>query len=98
VGGTIKYVSVQPDTEFADGKVKLDVSNTHGGGYNGNLTGTFNIPIKKDVMGLRVSAYTRSDDGYIDRYAIDPDYLKADYGKKKDNVNTYQTSGVRAAC
>jgi hypothetical protein len=49
-------------------------------------------------MGLRVSAYTRSDDGYIDRYAIDPgDYLKADYGKKKDNVNTYQTSGVRAA-
>lgn len=98
MGGTIKYVSVQPDTEFADGKVKLDVSNTHGGGYNGNLTGTFNIPIKKDVMGLRVSAYTRSDDGYIDRYAIDPgDYLKADYGKKKDNVNTYQTSGVRAA-
>jgi iron complex outermembrane receptor protein len=98
MGGTIKYVSVQPDTEFFDGKVKVDVSNTHTGGYNGNISGSVNIPIKKDVMGLRVSAYTRYDDGYIDRYGIDPDdFLLADKSRKKDNVNTYKTSGVRAA-
>ncbi len=98
MGGTIKYVSVQPDTEYGEGRIKADLSNTHTGGFNGNLSGSFNLPIKKDVMGLRVSAYTRYDDGYIDRYAIDPsDYLKADYGHKRDNVNTYRTSGVRAA-
>jgi iron complex outermembrane receptor protein len=98
MGGTIKYVSVQPDTEFFDAKVKLDASNTHTGGFNGNLSGSVNIPIKQDVMGLRVSAYTRYDDGYIDRYGIDPDNpLAADTRVKKNNVNTYQTSGIRAA-
>jgi iron complex outermembrane receptor protein len=99
MGGTIKYVSVQPDTEFSEGKVKVDLSNTHTGGNNANISGSFNLPIKKDVMGLRVSAYSRYDDGYIDRYSIDPDnYLAADpNGTKKNNVNTYQTSGIRAA-
>jgi outer membrane receptor protein involved in Fe transport len=53
----------------------------------------------QDKVGLRVSAYYRNDDGYIDRYAIDPkNYLAADpNGQKKDNVNTFKTYGTRVA-
>lgn len=99
MGGTIKYVSAQPDTEFSEGKIKLDLSSTHAGGYNANVSGSFNLPIRKNVMGLRLSAYSRYDDGYIDRYRIDPgNYLAVDpTATKENNVNTYQTSGVRAA-
>ncbi|MFX8373891.1 hypothetical protein ABTL76_19970, partial [Acinetobacter baumannii] len=55
--------------------------------------------IVKDVLALRIAAYARRDDGFIDRYPIDPtNYLAADTSKAPErNVNTYVTQGVRAA-
>ncbi|RDD80092.1 TonB-dependent receptor [Dyella tabacisoli] len=99
MGGTIKYVTNQPDANSTEARIKTDLSGTYHGGFNGNLNGVLNLPLVQDKVGLRVSAYYRNDDGYIDRYPIDPkNYLAADpNGKKKDNVNTFKTYGTRVA-
>ncbi|TCV93397.1 outer membrane receptor protein involved in Fe transport [Luteibacter rhizovicinus] len=99
MGGTVKYVTNQPDLDNVEARIKTDVSGTHHGGANANVNGVLNIPLMKDKVALRVSAYYRDDDGYIDRYPISPsNYLAADpSGKKQDNVNTYKTYGARIA-
>jgi outer membrane receptor protein involved in Fe transport len=99
MGGTVKYVTNQPDLDFVEARIKTDVSGTYHGGPNANVNGVLNVPLIKDKVALRVSAYYRDDDGYIDRYPISPtNYLEADPdGKKKDNVNTYKTYGTRVA-
>jgi iron complex outermembrane receptor protein len=99
MGGTIKYVTNQPDTDSTEARIKTDVSGTYHGGPNANVNGVLNIPLMPGVVGLRVSAYYRDDDGFIDRYPIDPtNYLAAEpNSKKQDNVNTYKTYGTRIA-
>lgn len=99
MGGTIKYVTNQPDADNIEARIKTDVSGTYHGGPNANVNGVLNIPLLPGKVGLRVSAYYRDDDGFIDRYPIDPkNYLAADpNGAKQDNVNTYKTYGTRVA-
>ena len=66
MGGLIKYVMVQPDTDNFTGTVQQDVSSTYHGGV-GNITRVaFNFPLINDVLGLRVSAFHRDDAGYVD--------------------------------
>ncbi|MES2055011.1 MAG: TonB-dependent receptor, partial [Pseudomonadota bacterium] len=99
MGGTVRYISNQPNVDKVEGRVRADLSHTTHGGFNWNLNGVINLPVVEDRVALRVAAYVRRDDGYIDRYTIDPNnYLAADpTAKKQDNVNTYKTYGVRAA-
>jgi outer membrane receptor protein involved in Fe transport len=99
MGGTVRYIANQPDLDKVEGRVRADLSDTQHGGFNWNLNGVINLPVVQDKVALRVAAYVRRDDGYIDRYQIDPtNYLAADpTAKKQDNVNTYKTYGARAA-
>lgn len=99
MGGTVRYISNQPNLEKMEGRLRADLSDTEHGGFNWNLNGVVNLPVVQDKVALRVAAYVRRDDGYIDRYPIDPaNYLAAAPGaKKQDNVNTYKTYGARAA-
>jgi outer membrane receptor protein involved in Fe transport len=99
MGGTVRYISNQPNLEKFEGRMRADLSGTAHGGFNWNINGVINLPVVHDKVALRVAAYVRRDDGYIDRYPIDPtNYLAADTTAKKDNnVNTYKTYGARAA-
>ena len=99
MGGTVRYITNQPNLEKFEGKVATDLSGTEHGGFNWGVNGVINAPIVKDVLALRVAAYARRDDGYIDRYPIDPNnYLAADTSApRQNNVNTYETRGLRAA-
>jgi outer membrane receptor protein involved in Fe transport len=99
MGGTVRYISNQPDLDKVEGRIRTDLSDTVHGGFNYNFNGVINLPLVTDKIALRVAAYYRFDDGYIDRYPIDPNnYLAADTNaKKQDNVNTYKTYGARAA-
>ena len=98
MGGTVRYITNQPNLDKVEGRMTADLSDTAHGGFNGNLNGVINLPIVEGKVALRVAAYVRHDDGYIDRYAIDPtNYLAAAPGaKKENNVNTYKTYGARA--
>jgi outer membrane receptor protein involved in Fe transport len=97
MGGTIKYVTTQPDPTRFSATVGTTLSDTDGGGPNVETTGTLNLPLN-DIMAARVSAFYRHNDGFIDRYPIDPNnYLAVNpAGGIARNVNTENTSGVRA--
>jgi outer membrane receptor protein involved in Fe transport len=97
MGGTVKYVTIQPDATRFSATVGTQLSYTDGGGPNVETTGTLNMPIT-DAVAARVSAFYRHNDGFIDRYSINPNnYLgiNAAAGPAR-NVNSENTSGVRA--
>ena len=98
MGGTVKYVSHQPDLTHFDYKAQVEGSGTDGGGPNGLVNGTVNVPLIQDKLAARVTAYYRYGGGYIDRYQIDPNnYLGVKPGSSVDrDVNTENTGGVRA--
>jgi outer membrane receptor protein involved in Fe transport len=97
MGGTIKYVTNQPDFNGFSGRIDTTLSSTEGGGFNRAANGVLNMPIN-DNMAARVVVFYRYEDGYIDRYPINPNnYLGVAPGSAaKDNVNTEETAGIRA--
>ena len=97
MGGTVKYVTTQPDATRFSATVGSQLSYTDGGGPNVETTGTLNMPIT-DAVAARVSAFYRHNDGFIDRYSIDPNHYLAvnPTAGVARNVNSENTSGVRA--
>jgi iron complex outermembrane receptor protein len=90
LGGLIKYVTRQPDTNNFSGRVETGVETTDGGGMGWSTRGEVNIPIVSDMVGLRVSAFKRVDPAYLDN--INPDNGVLSY-----NVNSVNTYGGHAA-
>lgn len=86
VGGTIRYVSQDPDLAATGigGKVALDVSQTDGGGVNYSANAAANFVLVPDKLGIRVVGFQRDDDGFIDNT------LTGD-----DDYNSYQSTGGR---
>jgi outer membrane receptor protein involved in Fe transport len=82
-GGTIRYLSRQPDLQNYGGQITYGLSDTaHGGGnYSGDFA--FNLPIIKDVFALRVSGSAERDSGWINHYSVDlgPDDLNVGGGQ-----------------
>jgi len=70
-GGTVRYITNQPDSHSFSGSFRQEVSYTEHGGVNYDDRGTLNIPVIEDVFALRVSAEFGQDSGYIDHYALD---------------------------
>ncbi|HEX4506392.1 MAG TPA: TonB-dependent receptor [Alphaproteobacteria bacterium] len=69
MGGTIKFVTKQPDLENFNGEVQSDLSGTVHGGVNYSEAGVLNVPIVPGVAAIRTSVSYSSDSGYIDHYA-----------------------------
>jgi len=66
MAGTVRQITRKPDVSDMFGTIEAVASETSGsGGNNGNLRGMINIPLKEDVLGLRITAYTGADSGYI---------------------------------
>ena len=69
MGGTIKFVTKQPDLENFNGEFQSDLSGTVHGGVNYSEAGVLNVPIVPGVAAIRTSLSYSSDSGYIDHYA-----------------------------
>jgi outer membrane receptor protein involved in Fe transport len=96
MGGTVKYVTRQPDLNSTSGYVKTSLSDTDGGGFNYEVSGLVNQPLMAGVAALRAIVFYRDQDGYIDRHPIDrTDILAAGAGPAANNVNTERTWGTR---
>ncbi len=98
MGGTVKYVSFQPNLTKTEFKFGGEASGTDGGGPNATLNATANIPLIQDKLALRATVYDQYEGGWINRYPIDPNnYLGIAPGSKpKDDVNTDSNVGFRA--
>ena len=59
LGGTIKYISKQPDAKQFSGSASVDVSTTQHGGTNYQAEGVINLPLVKNAVALRVGVQSR---------------------------------------
>jgi iron complex outermembrane recepter protein len=96
MGGTVKYVTNQPDPTAFSFAVKESLSDTDGGGLNDELDTLINVPVISDVAAIRALAYYKYDDGYINQYPTAPDnYLAVLPGPVDKDINTDRTYGTR---
>lgn len=66
-GGTIRFITPQPNLRGTDIYARSELSFTQGGDPSYEAGVAVGTPLVTDVLGLRVSAYRRHDGGYIDR-------------------------------
>lgn len=97
MGGTVRYLTNQPDLTSTYEDIGSSVSGTQGGGFNYSNNALVNAPLVPDVLALRTVVFQRHEDGYIDRYETDPkNYLAVETnGPVKKDVNTEDTYGGR---
>jgi iron complex outermembrane receptor protein len=69
-GGTVRFVTPDPDSHTLSGRVKQDISYTEHGSVNYDTQGVVNIPVIDDVFALRISAEYGQNSGYINNYAL----------------------------
>ena len=99
MGGTVKYVTHQPDRSQTETRLTATLSDTQGGGLNRAANAMFNLPLGDDRAALRFSVFHRHMDGFIDREPIDPNHYLAALpgGSKQSDVNAEETTGARAS-
>ena len=88
VGGTIRYITNQPDPEAFEGVVEVGADTVTDGGTGSQIKGMVNLPLG-DTAALRVVAYNTNYGGYIDALGID--------GAVWEDINSGNRTGGRAA-
>jgi iron complex outermembrane receptor protein len=68
MGGTIRFITKQPDLNSFSASVSTDLSETHHGGFNNDEYGILNIPVIDGVFALRIGVDLGNESGYIDHY------------------------------
>lgn len=82
VGGLIRYVTVPPSLTTTSGSVEAGASSVYGGNQGYGLRGMINTPIIVGKLGIAVSAFHRTDPGFI-----------SDPYRHLNNINTVRTDG-----
>jgi iron complex outermembrane recepter protein len=97
-GGTVRYITNQPNLNEEHVTAKVTASGTDGGGFNEEVDGLINQPIIPGNLAVRAMVFDRNNSGYIDQYPTDPNnYLAVVPGPVDGNINTEQTFGGRIA-
>ena len=68
-GGTIRFLTKQPNLTQASAELSGDVSQTEHGGVNYFTGAVFNVPVISGVFAVRGSIGFTSDSGFIDHYS-----------------------------
>ncbi len=66
MGGTIRFITKQPDLNAFSASVGTDLSDTHHGGFNNDEYAILNVPVIDGVFALRFGVDLSDDSGYID--------------------------------
>jgi iron complex outermembrane receptor protein len=97
-GGTVRYITNQPNLTEEHVTAKVIASGTENGGFNEEVDGLFNQPIIPGYLAVRAMVFDRNNSGYIDQYPTDPsNYLAVLPGPVNKDINTEQTFGGRIA-
>ncbi|WEN13579.1 TonB-dependent receptor [Rhodanobacter sp. AS-Z3] len=86
LGGVIRFITIDPDTQSLSGRVQLEGNRVAGGGSGFSTHGMINLPLITDKMAVRATAFDRTDPGFID-----------DAGLGKRNVNDSRVKGGRVS-
>jgi iron complex outermembrane receptor protein len=86
LGGLIKYVTKTPSTTDYSGNIAVSGNTMAHGDEGYGLRASVNIPVIPDVLGVRLSGFTRRDAGFLD-----------DPGQGKKDTNSIRSNGMRAS-
>ena len=86
LGGVIRFITIEPDSEDVSGRVQVGGSSVSGGGTGFDVHGMINLPLVKDKLAIRVNVYDTTTPGFID-----------DAGRGKKDVNESRVKGGRAS-
>ncbi|GAA5317877.1 MAG: TonB-dependent receptor [Candidatus Pelagadaptatus aseana] len=89
MGGTIRYITNQPNLEEFEGMVEANLNSVTDGEMGGHVKGMINAPFADGRAALRAVAYTTEYAGFIDAYG--------ENGTKDDDVNSGDRTGGRVA-
>jgi iron complex outermembrane recepter protein len=90
-GGTVRFIQPAPDVHTYSAYARSELATTQNGAPSYELGGAFGGPIIDDRLGFRISAYGRTDGGWVDRV----DYRTGQVTDK--NSNWQQTVVVSGA-
>jgi outer membrane receptor protein involved in Fe transport len=68
MGGTIRFITKQPDVNAFSGSASTDLSYTKHGSFNDDSNAVINVPIVPGTFALRLGADVSYQSGYIDNY------------------------------
>jgi outer membrane receptor protein involved in Fe transport len=88
LGGLIKIVTKDADPNNFSGRVELGYNEVHEGRQGSSERASVNVPLWKDKLAVRLSAFRRDDPAYLDD--VNPQVNSKD-------VNKSRTQGTRAA-
>jgi len=74
LGGTIKFISKQPDLKYFSASTTDTLSWTQDGGVNYEAQGIINVPLMKNQAALRIGVEHGHESGYVDQ--VDQTTLK----------------------
>ena len=86
MGGTIRLITQQPSLNETYGQFHSSISSVADGDMNHLVDGSLNIPVVEDVFGLRISAYSGTNSGIIDR-VYEPTWTNLQTGVVGANPN-----------
>ncbi len=87
IGGTIRYITNQPDMDGFSGSVEGNINVIDGGGTGGHIKGMINMPLSDDKAAVRIVGYHTEYAGFIDALR--------EGGSIDENVNSGSRSGGR---
>lgn len=67
MGGTVRLITTPPTLSAYEGQAHVEASSVDGGGNGYQIDGTLNMPIATDRAALRLTAYSGTDGGFINR-------------------------------
>ena len=90
-GGAIRVISAQPSLTEYTGFARMEGSKIDQGGVNSEAGAAYGGPIVQDVLGFRVSAWSRHDGGFVDNQG------RLEGGLRETNVNKGESYSTHAA-
>jgi iron complex outermembrane receptor protein len=70
MGGTIRLITNQPDTNAFDASAQTILSGTDGGGFNHAENGMVNLPLLPGILALRIVGSENQTSGWIDQIVL----------------------------
>ena len=89
-GGAVRFITPDPGLKKYSGYARAELADTVSGSPSYEAGAAVGGPIMEDKLGFRVSAWGRTDGGYIDR-------VSPDTGRTVDSNSNYQHSMVGRA-
>jgi len=93
MAGAIRFIPRGADANEFDAFVDVDASDTNEGGENNTLSGGVNIPLIDDVLGVRLTAWSSDNSGWVDQPRLQTGANS--YDGNASDVNSEETTGGR---